>query len=210
MVVGDLFLVWCLKWFYRIVENWEMVFNVLKIKFKTVKITKLFPNEPKGHLALRLNNAKEVFKGKDLLDLIEYVQMTFGVKYLTLICGTFGFERELDFRGKSDKLKVSLFHNYEPIHTTSNSTISINLIDNDSESLFLLKLKEFKEADYESIYRLAVNSFTSIFINIINLFIYLSISLSLYLSFSLSFFLSLSLSFRLPSDRLVPLHDEKF
>lgn len=136
-----------------------MAFKVLKIKFRTPN-TKKFENETKGHLALRLNDTK-VFKSEELFQLIEYVQTVFGVKYLTLISGTFGFEREIEI--KEEKEEVDFFYNFEQIHTVPNSKISVNLVDNDSEYLFLLKLKEniMEENDYESVYKYTVESFTS-------------------------------------------------
>lgn len=142
-----------------------MSFNVLKIKFKSPKTTKLV-NEVNGHLALRLNDAK-VVKSEEVFEIIEYIRTIFGVKYLTLICGKFGFEREIDFwNNEKNNLKfVSFYNNHELAYTDSRSTISVNLIDNDSESVFLLKIKEnlikSDEDIYESIYKAAINSFNS-------------------------------------------------
>ena len=166
----DVLLIWVLKWFYIIVDNCKMSFNVLKIKFKSPKSTK-FVNEVKGHLALRLNVTK-VFKSEELFELIEYARTVFGVKYLTLICGNFGFEREIDFRESGNNLKlVSFYNNYEQINAVPSSTMSVNLIDNESESLFLLKLKQNDEYGceyedeygdyYDKIYNSTINSFTS-------------------------------------------------
>ena len=158
-MVGDIFLIWCLKFFYKVLDNWKMAFKVLRIKFKIPKTIK-YTNEPTGHLAIRLNDTKtKLFKTEEFFELIEYVHTSFGVKYITLICGALGLEREFDFEQSSKK--ISFFHNFEQIQTVSNSSISVNLIDNDSESLFLLKFKDVaigKDAsDYDSIYKYDVD-----------------------------------------------------
>ena len=152
-----IFLVWCLKWFYSIIDSCKMTFKILSIKFRSPKSIK-FLNEPKGHLALRLNDTK-VLESEELLELIEYVGSVFGVKFLTLISGKLGFEREIDLNGNEN---ISLYHNYEDLLKRDNSAISVNLVDHDSESLFLSKLKEsMKCEDYEINYKSAVESFTS-------------------------------------------------
>jgi hypothetical protein len=159
-------LVWCLKWYFIALEMWKMTFKVLSIKYKIPKQTK-HENEVKGHLALRLNDTK-VLKSEELVELIQYVHTVFGIKYLTLITGNFGFEREIDI---SIYANVNLYHNYEQVAHHSNDAISVNLVDNDSEALFLLKLKEHMSTnanelitgDYDSVYKISANSFTSTF-----------------------------------------------
>lgn len=162
-------LIWCLKWYFIALEMWKMTFKILSIKYKSAKQAK-HENEVKGHLALRLNDTK-VLKSEELVELIQYVHTVFAVKYLTLVTGHFGFEREIDITTYPD---VNLYHNYEQVARYSNDSISVNLVDNDSEASFLLKLKEyintseFITGDYDSVYKLSVDSFTSTFEQVFN------------------------------------------
>ena len=157
-------LVWCLGWYYFCLEAMTLAFTVLRIKFKQSSCGK--SNESKGHLALRLNDG-QVLKSANLIELIEYCGSVFGVKYLTVIAGNCGFEREIDLRGHESKAKCSIYNNYEQLYAgPMNPQIHVNLVDNDSEGPFLLKIKETlvraseREPD-EAVYNSALKAFTS-------------------------------------------------
>ena len=158
-------LVWCLSWYYAFVEAMVLAFTVLRIKFKR-PATKL-SNKSKGHLALRLNDGC-VLKTANLLELIEYCRSVFGVKYLTLIAGAYGFEREIDIRGK--KLNGAIYNNYELAYSSHADpqvpAVQVNLVDTDSETLFLLKVKETllrndRQESADSVLSQSLKSFTS-------------------------------------------------
>lgn len=154
-------LVWCLSWYYAFLEALALTFTVLRIKFK--RPNQKLSNESKGHLALKLNDG-HVLKTPNLLELIEYCRSVFGVKYLTLVAGNCGFEKEIDIRG--NKMNCAIYNNYELLYsTTITPQIHVNLVDNDSEALFLLKVKETLlkndlESSNEAIYNQALKSFT--------------------------------------------------
>ena len=161
--------IWFLKVYFESIDSFKEMKNVLRIKFsKPLKeATKPEFTEPKGHLALRLNVTREL-SSAELFELVEYVHNIFGVKYLTLIAGNRGFEREIDFNLNlnNQKLFACFYHNFEQVFipTGSDSRISVNLIDNDSETLFLLKMKEHlsksSEESVENISKKAMDCFT--------------------------------------------------
>lgn len=161
-MIGE-FLVWLLQWYYICIALWNSMFQVLKIKYKTAKIERKVSEEAKGHLALRLNDFKAA-SSMELLELVIFVHQVFGVKFLTLIAGRQGFEREFDIRKHEiNDIKIRIYSNFELIHGMEAATVSVNLIDNDSESLFLLKLKDSIETNdsAEKIYKTTLKSFTS-------------------------------------------------
>lgn len=163
-------LICVLDLYYSLIEAIFLSFTVLRIKFKRPNHQKSL-TEPKGHLALRLNDGR-VLSSSDLFDLIDYCKGVFGVKYLTLIAGSGGFEREIDIREHLSN-SISIYNNYQFLYTstTPSPKIHVNLVDNDSSSLFLLKLKETIETTHEStglkvqqkeiLYQSALKSFTS-------------------------------------------------
>lgn len=154
-------LVWGLKWYFLALEHWKLMCKVLGIKFKTAKqnLNDSF-SELKGHLAVRLNDTCMVDRD-GLCDLLKYVHDVFHVKYLTVISGNYSFERELDLQ-KLDE-NASIYYNYELIQ--SGTGIFVNLVDCDSENVFLLKLKEasdiLTEQSCEATYNATLKSFTS-------------------------------------------------
>lgn len=193
-------LVWCLNWYYAFVEAMRLTYTVLCIKFKKAKEEK--SSESKGHLALRLNNNGQVLKTSDLLELIEYCRSVFGVKYLTLIAGNSGFEREIDLSG--NKKEFALYNNYQELYS-KDPQIHVNLVDNDSEALFLLKVKETLSRSFESgsdefIYNTALKSFTST-----HIILFLLISYVYPIDFP-PIDLFLCMTHNLDFNRLFPLH----
>lgn len=165
-----------------------MLQRVLKIKLKTPMLKVKNKNEfrsEKFHLALRLNNDHFELSKQDLQQLIEYIYKIFNIKYLTIIVGKAGFEREIEENFSSGSncsidQKISLYHNYQLIFTPSNTptasadAIKVNLIydnnddvNSDSQNLFLLKLRECLYSNSaevkvaSKIYEAAFKNFTS-------------------------------------------------
>ena len=195
MVLGQA-LVWCVNWYYAMVEAMRLTFTVLCIKYKRPKLEKS-SHESKGHLALRLNDG-QVLKTPDLLDLIEYCRSVFGVRYLTLIAGSAGFEREIDIR-RPDKFSVAFYNNYQELYA-KDPQIHVNLVDNDSEALFLLKMREILSKSSENemeteedVYNSALKSFTSKISRFFSHYIHIPIPMHMFM------FLFVFVFFRLPS-----------
>lgn len=188
----NVFFIWFLKLFYNTRNNFKILQRVLRIKIKTPM--KIVDNKKgtdkersnKFHLALRLNNdqSEELSKQAPLFELIEYVHKAFNTKYLTIIVGPAGFEREIEEVNvgndissidQTAQIQISLYHNYQLIYSPLTPDINVNLIDDnddmhshsDSRSLFLLKLREFLYSDSEKvkvmseIYEAALKNFTS-------------------------------------------------
>lgn len=157
-MIGEV-LVWGSKWYFVLLELWNLMFQVLSLKFKTPK-SNCGNEEIKGHLALRLNDTC-ILKERDLVDLLNYVHEIFRIKYLTVISGNLGFQRELEFDALACKGKI--FYNYQLARDTDETDFHVNLVDCDSENLFLLKLKEESMANetVENIFSIAFKSFTS-------------------------------------------------
>ena len=183
--------IWVLKLFYNTQNNFKTLRRVLRIKLKTPIIKVNNQNEinkirsEKFHLALRLNNDHFELSKRDLFQLIEYIHNIFNIKYLTIIVGKAGFEREIgeNFSPASDSWIdqiIFLYHNYQLIFTPLNTPtpgandIKVNLIydnndhfNSDSQNIFLLKLREFlysnsaKVKVVSEIYEAAVKNFTS-------------------------------------------------
>ena len=177
-------LIWLLKGYYLIGELWNSMCKVLKIKYKRPKSNlKLKTEEDKGHLAVRLSDTK-VAGSEELLELIGYVHKVFHVKYLTIICGGKGFEKELDLRrGSIEDISFSIYHNFEVVSPVRSNAIaiSVNLIDFDSENLFLSKLKDLNNSSSDTateIYQSALKLFTGtgIIVSILILFCFFSLS----------------------------------
>lgn len=158
-MIGEV-LVWGLKWYFLALEHWYLMVKVLRIKFKTPKSNEIEIGEVKGHLALRLNDTC-ILNRDGLIELLQYVHKVFRVKYLTIIAGNYGFERELELR--SLDYKGAVYYNYEL--AKDGDQFYVNLVDSDSEHLFLLKLKEHVTLSYSenvnTIYSNAIKSFTS-------------------------------------------------
>lgn len=159
-MIGEV-LVWGLKWYFLAVEHWNLMVKVLRIKFKTPKSDVLENGEVKGHLALRLNDTC-ILNREGLIELLQYVHKVFRVKHLTIISGNCGFERELELR--SVDCKCAIYYNYDLVK--DGDQFCINLVDSDSENLFLLKLKEeyiksSSDEIVEAIYNNTIKSFTS-------------------------------------------------
>lgn len=158
----DRLLVWFLKCYFSFEWTFSIIGKVLKIKFAPVKMERIDgASEAKGHLAVRLSDTK-TFTSRDLIDLSLYAKEAFGVKYLTIISGNSGMEREIEI--KSDA-KLRLFRNFEVVHDNGSDSISVNLINHDSESLFLLKLKDCfasnsTQTSDDDIFKTTLKSFT--------------------------------------------------
>lgn len=127
-------LISCLKLYYTILDSWRIMCKVLKIKFKTSQIKPI--QSTFNHLCIRLNDTK-IADTRDLSELIKYVQEVINLKYLTIISGSKGFEKEIKLSSNS-----IIYHNFEMVSRRVNDQMKVNLVDNDSENLFLLKLKE--------------------------------------------------------------------
>lgn len=163
-MLGEI-LVWCLKWYYITLELWATMFKVLKIKFRTIKSAEtanLVISQTKGHLAIRLNDTK-VLTSSELIELIEYACKSFGVKYLTIVCGHKGFDKELELANTVNGVNISIYHNFEVVSEHSRPMTLVNLIDVDSQTIFLSKIKaeSINQANEAGIvYKSAVDSFT--------------------------------------------------
>ncbi len=161
LMLGEV-VVWFLKWYYFNVELWMTMYKVLKIKFKTPK-TIVNRNVLKGHLAIRLSDTK-VSSSCELMELIKYVHSVFGVKHLTVISGAKGFEKEIELSKKIDDITFNIYHNFEPVlNDLDSQSISVNLIDDDSQNLFLLKLNEQStvQDSCEDVLKSVLSTFTS-------------------------------------------------
>lgn len=134
-IIGAI-LLWFIRSYYFVIDGVAAIALVLRIRLRQQR--KLAFPANLSHFAIRCNDLC-VLDQATLVRLVEAVRAAGHVRYLTIIAGDSGFEREIH----TEMQDVSFYYNYDRIFTPPKAEIlSVNIVDGDPRELHVLKLKE--------------------------------------------------------------------
>lgn len=127
---------WVLQLYYQAVEQWRLVWRVLAIQLRNPHRT-VKGSLTAEHVAIRTSDTA-VLRQDTLVALVRHLRRQLAVKYLTVLVGRAGFEREIAV----EETDTAFFYNYEQIFVPTVRDMSVNIVDAEAETLFLAKVGE--------------------------------------------------------------------